>query len=273
MPGNYSNTATSDYPALVIYLVDISGSMNKPLGKSGVTRIQAVSDALYMTMSEMVARSSKQGVIRPRYEIALYAYSEDVYDIYGGVKAIDDVANLGIPEMSPQNRTNMTAAFQFARDLIHKQVKQWNSADHANRPAPLIVHMTDAELKETFGNPMPYVDEIKSVQTGDGTVLVENIFISDTLTEIPDAPDAFSGFLASQSLGNPLADKLLAMSSPMPETYCKLINETEALNLQPGVQMMFPGTTPKFVRVAFAVSGVSGVARVTAKEKKWEDDD
>ena len=273
MTGAYSNVATSDFPALVIYLVDISGSMNKALGDSGVTRIQTVSDALYMTIQEMVARSSKQGVIRARYELALYAYSDDVYDIYGGVKRIDEVANLGIPELAPQNRTNMTAASQFARDLLYKQLNTWSKADHQNRPAPLIVHMTDAELKDTYGDPLPFVNEIKAIQTGDGAVLVENIFITETLARIPPDPAAFSGFQAGQSLGSPLAERLLAMSSPLPETYRKLINESESLNLQAGAQMMFPGATPKFVRVAFALSGVSGAARAAAKTKNWEEDD
>jgi len=91
----YQNRATSIDPALVIFLLDISGTMSKPFG--GGTRIQVVQNALKMTITRMVQYSLRNKEIRPRYRIAMIAYSNDVYDLLPGVQTIDIVAKKEYP--------------------------------------------------------------------------------------------------------------------------------------------------------------------------------
>ena len=84
---SYEVLATSQTPALVIYLIDVSGSMESPF--YGKNRIEIVMDSLSVVLQQMVFRCTKGGRISPRYRIAMYAYSEKVYDILGGIKTID----------------------------------------------------------------------------------------------------------------------------------------------------------------------------------------
>ena len=260
MTEHYKKVATSDHPALIIYLLDISGSMGQSMQKTGKTRIEAVSDALYITIQEMVGRSAKQDIIRPRYEVAVYAYSDNVYDIYGGIRKIDYVADQGIPNLNLQNRTNMALGFQYVRDLLLKELNSWGPDEKEARPAPLVVHMTDAEITERLGDPTPFVEEIKNFRVDDGNVLVENIFITDHIRIPTTDTSSFGGYRHGDRLDNAFGEKLLSMSSKIPESYRTLINRTQGMNLQPDTAMMFPGTTPDFVQVAFTVSGISGVA-------------
>src|SRR5690242_5314124 len=95
--------ATSRTPALIIYLLDVSGSMSQPLGNA--RRIDVVMDALAAALQQMVFRSTKGDWISPRYHIAMFAYSDQVYDVLGGVKSVDQVAHLGVPDLNPMTST------------------------------------------------------------------------------------------------------------------------------------------------------------------------
>jgi hypothetical protein len=273
MSEKYTNDATSDHRALIVYLLDISGSMGKPMARTGKTRIEAVSDALFATIQEMVGRSVKQEIIRPRYEIAVYAYSDDVYDIYGGVREIDYVADKGIPQLHLQNRTDMALGFKSVRDLLVHEINSWTDDEKLERPTPLVVHMTDAEFTERLGNPLPFVDEIKKMKVPDGNILIENIFITEDIKLSTSDLTVFEGFRHGEVLDNPFGETLLMMSSVLPEKYREVINSTQGMNLQQGATLMFPGMTPEFVQSAFVISGLSGVALARKpKTGKWEDD-
>ncbi|MBC7250255.1 MAG: hypothetical protein H5T62_08215 [Anaerolineae bacterium] len=65
----YDILATSKTPALIIYLLDVSASMNEKLGA--------------------------RRCISLRYRIGMYAYSDHVYDLLRGIKTVDQVAQLG----------------------------------------------------------------------------------------------------------------------------------------------------------------------------------
>ncbi len=67
--------ATAKTPALIIYLLDVSGSMDERL--DGQPRIDHVNKALNGVLTQMVFRSTKGVVVSPRYRIALIAYSDN----------------------------------------------------------------------------------------------------------------------------------------------------------------------------------------------------
>ena len=83
----YTAVATSTTPVLIIYLLDISGSMSQPLGDK--RRVDIVSDALQEIALEMVARSTKGEIVSPRYRLAIYAYESTVHDVLGGIRTMD----------------------------------------------------------------------------------------------------------------------------------------------------------------------------------------
>lgn len=264
-PNPYTQRATSDHRALVIYLLDISWSMGAPMDKAkNRTRLDIVMDALQQIYTEMTQRSLRQGKIRPRYRVGVIAYSDELYDIYDGFRTIDYISQQGVPALTPQRRTNTADGFLYVNQLLQEDLAKWSPEDLKYCPAPLVVHMTDGELNEVTVDPEPIVKDIKKLQVPDGNVLVQNVYITDPASINVGTEDVASwpGYQQSDDLGNPYGNKLLSMSSKLPEVYRNTINKmstSTTLHLSPDAVMMFPGITPEFVIQAFAINGVSSL--------------
>lgn len=249
---SYEILATATTPALLIYVLDISASMSQKLGNK--TRIETVMDALGAALRQMVYRSTKGNRISPRYHIAMYAYSEHVYDLLGGIKTVDKVAALGIPDLSAQTSTDSAQAFAHVEKLLLKELPNLNG-----RPAPLVCHMTDGEY--TGEDPRPIVERIRNIKTSDGNVLVENIFISDTVLSEPISdPHRWSGITHTTKLTSDYAKKLRDMSSPLPPTYRALMREY-GYQIDDKAYMMLPGSSPELVKMGFVMSTTTPMSR------------
>src|SRR5438105_11407543 len=168
----YSVLATSKTPALVIYLLDVSASMTQPLGDK--RRIDVVMDALTVALRQMVFRSTKGGRLSPRYRIAMLAYSDHVYDLLDGIRTVEEVAQFGVPDLSPMRTTDSAKAFAQAEKMLDAELFNLIAG-----PAPIVCHMTDGEY--TGADPEPIARRIMEMSVPDGNVLLENIFISDTI--------------------------------------------------------------------------------------------
>jgi uncharacterized protein YegL len=259
----YQNQATSNSKALVIFLLDVSGTMGKPMGAH--TRIQIVKDALKMTITEMVQRSLKNKELRPRYRVAMIAYSDDVYDILGGAQPIDIVAKKGIPKLEPLNRTDMTKGLQEVKKLLERERNNVTK----DCPAPLVIHMTDGEYTSR-ADPEPVIREIQQMKFDDGNVLIENLFVSDELKVTIKDATSWPGYKLGDDIGNPYGNRLLSFSSPLPEMYRVVMSEL-GYSIQPDTVMMYPGIKPEFVQMAFVMSTVSRGPE-SGGTKQWEDD-
>jgi uncharacterized protein YegL len=247
----YTAVATSTTPVLIIYLLDISGSMSQALGDK--RRVEIVSDALQEIATEMVARSTKGELVSPRYRLAVYAYESQVHDVLGGIRTIDQFVRDGVPEFSPRGGTNTAAAFLAAENLLQQELPYMEA-----HPAPLICHMTDGEYQGD--DPTPIVQRIMQMGTPDGNVLVENIFISDKILRNP-VTDIFTwpGLVNEGELANDYARTLMRMSSPIPDSYLGEMQEF-GYQLQLGAPMMFPAQNKELIRMAFTMSGATPVA-------------
>ncbi len=247
----YTAVATSTTPVLIIYLLDISGSMSQMLGDK--KRVEIVSDALQEIALEMVARSTKGELVSPRYRLAIYAYESVVHDVLGGVRTIDQFVRDGVPEFAPRGGTNTAAAFVEAEKLLQQELQYMEG-----HPAPLICHMTDGEYQGD--DPTPIAQRLMGLSTPDGNVLVENIFISDKILRAPigDA-DKWPGLVNEADLANEYARTLLRMSSPVPESYLNEMQEF-GYQLQAGAPMLFPGQSKDLIKMAFTMSGATPVA-------------
>jgi len=247
----YTAVATSTTPVLIIYLLDISGSMSQMLGDK--KRVEIVSDALQEIALEMVARSTKGELVSPRYRLAIYAYESQVHDVLGGVRTIDQFVKDGVPEFAPRGGTNTAAAFLAAENLLKQELQYMEG-----HPAPLICHMTDGEYQGD--DPTPIVQRIMQMGTPDGNVLVENIFISDKILRAPITEiDKWPGITGEADLTNDYARTLLRMSSPIPESYLSEMQEF-GYGMQAGAPMLFPGQNKDLIRMAFTMSGATPVA-------------
>ena len=246
----YSVLATSKTPALVIYLLDVSASMTQPLGNK--RRIDVVMDALTVAIRQMVFRSTKGGRLSPRYRIAMLAYSDHVYDLLDGIRTVEEVAHLGVPDLSPMRTTDSAKAFAQAEKLLDAELFNLLTG-----PAPLVCHMTDGEY--TGADPEPFVQRIMQMNVPDGNVLVENIFISDkVLAESNIDATKWPGILPDTPLNTDYARKLRDMSSPIPESYRAMMLENN-YHLAPGSLMLLPGVSPELVAMGFQMSAATPV--------------
>jgi len=250
-PGGYQKLASSETPALIIYLIDISASMVQPLGAK--LRIEVVTECLELTFRQMIFRSTKGGSVLPRYRIALLAYSDQVYDVYGGVVGIDEVLERGIPRLTPMFTTETAKAFEVAEQILLQELPKLD-----NSPAPLICHLTDGEY--TGGDPEPIVRRIMDMGNDDGKVLVENIYISDNFTdEKVENTKTWRGVDRNSVLSTKYANKLKSMSSDIPESY-RLIMMEHGFNLKQNAIMLFPGETADLLAMGFQMSAATPIS-------------
>ncbi|WP_268624875.1 vWA domain-containing protein [Paenibacillus alvei] len=247
----YTTQATQSHPALIIYLLDVSGSMT--LTDGGRRRIDVVRDALYVALRQMVFRSTKGSRISSRYRVAILAYSDEVHDLLGGIKRIDEIMGAGdLPNLRTYRYTNTADAFLYAEKLLQQELPFMQSC-----PAPLICHMTDGVYSGE--DPEPIVRRIQAMSVPDGHVLVENIFISDDVLEHAiDDPKRWSGVHDDTVFTDEYGVKLQKMSSVMPESYREMMLDAN-YHLTEGALLMFPGTNPDLVSLGFQMSAATPV--------------
>jgi hypothetical protein len=248
----YDTQATSSTPALVIYVLDVSVSMGQPLGHR--RRVDVIMDALGAALRQMVFRSTKGARVSPRYRLAIFAYSDHVYDLLDGIKTVDHVASLGVPELSPMRVTDTARAFSQVEKLLKHELPTLRDC-----PAPLVCHMTDGEF--TGDDPEPIVRRIMGMSVPDGHVLVENIFISDKILPAPiSSPYQWPGILPTTELADNYARKLQSISSPLPESY-RLTMRDAGYQMAQGALMLLPGMNPELVEMGFVMSAATPAAR------------
>jgi hypothetical protein len=212
-----------------------------------------VNRAMAGALQRMIQRSTRGELISPRYKIAMAAYSDSVFDLLGGIEAIDGVAARGTPRLSPTNSTNTYAAFEWARDLLRRELPTLYG-----KPAPMVCHLTDGQY--TTADPEPLAHEIMQMSNDDGNVLVENIYIGPDLTKQPvHSIERWSGVIQESDLKSPYAQKLFRMSSPLPASYAAMIGE-EGYGLEAGSRMLIPGSNSELIELAFAMSGATPTA-------------
>ncbi|MFB9277182.1 vWA domain-containing protein [Cohnella cellulosilytica] len=248
---SYTTKATQTHPALIIYLLDVSGSMSLALG--GRKRIDVVTESLNVALRQMVFRSTKGSRISSRYRVAIIAYSDEVRDLLGGIKRIDELMNGGmLPVLNTYRFTDTAKAFQHAEKLLKEELPSIQDC-----PAPLVCHMTDGVY--TGEDPEPIARRIMNMSVKDGNVLVENIFISDEVLENEiEQPKRWSGVRENTDFKDDYGNKLRNMSSVIPESYRIMMREAN-YNLAMGSYLMFPGTNPDLVSLGFQMSAATPI--------------
>ncbi len=251
----YQNLATSKHPALIIFLIDVSRSMETKM-PNGKMRIDVVREVLSQTIQEMVHRSLANGKIKSRYRVGLFAYSEKMWDVWEGVRTIDEIEN-EIPELPLQTATDMAMDIRGVSQIVEQDIKGWSSTWQEKCPAPLITHITDAEYTEDFENPSPIGKKLMGLSVPDGNVLLSNILISKYIN-IPQGVHVsqWSGFYPEGTTKDRFGDTLLAMTSTIPDPYLKAISKV-GMNIKSGARMLFPGVNTEFIKGGFAMSGLS----------------
>jgi hypothetical protein len=241
----YTQPATSLNPALIIYLIDASYSMNDPC--NGTTKIDIVNNALKEAIKDMIRRSMRDGIVQRRYKVAILAYSTMVVDVLDGVCELPELVKRGQPIIRAGGETDTALGFLAVETLLKQHL-----AEVQMGPAPLVCHLTDALITAT--DPTPVVQRIQRMGVHDGTVLVENVYVADKMIRGSGRDwHQWGGVSKPSQLTNDYARLLFHLSSPIPETYLHNINNY-GYNLQAGATLFFPGVHTDLVRLAFAAS-------------------
>jgi hypothetical protein len=241
----YVQPATSLNPALLIYLIDASHTMNDPC--NGTTKIAIVNSAVREAIKDMIRRSMRDGIVQRRYKIAILAYSTVVVDVLDGICDLPELVKRGYPIIHAGGETDTALGFSAVENLLKRHL-----AEFQNSPAPLVCHLTDALI--TANDPTPVVQRIQRMGVPDGTVLVENVYVADKMLRSPVRDwHQWGGVSKPSQLADDYARLLFHLSSPLPETYRRNINNY-GYDLQAGAALFFPGGHTELVRLAFAAS-------------------
>lgn len=257
----YSAPITRTTPAMVGFVLDMSGSMCEEIIFEGfrMTKCDALGTIVNRTIHEMVSRCRKPSSYYNYFEFMAIGYSEDkTVDLFedtigesdegGSFYTVNDLTSAPV-EHTEQNRKYIDIAGEerFKKYMVPQYIhptaggntpmykalkktydltKSWIEAHSATRNfPPIIIHITDGETTDAS---MPEVvalsHKIKSLRTADGNVLLLNIHVIGSETEIntikfPSHKDEL------QSLKN--AQDLFEMSSIFPESMLPMVKEVK----------------------------------------------
>ena len=243
----YTAQITRNTPTAFIFLVDHSVSMQQMTTLYGeeMTMAEAAARIVNNQINELVLRCVKMGDTRHYYDIAVVGYGEGAYSGWQGelegrkwvtpeelknhpytkivtrkeirtrkgvqVKEVEQVQ--WVTARHDGYWTHYHDAFDYAKDLL----TDW-MIDHHEKDCypPTVIHITDGEFNgATKDEVMQKANELKSMFTNDGNVILFNIHFTDDL----DADSVACPIAKAELGGDPYAESLFEMSSLLPERY------------------------------------------------------
>jgi len=263
----YDTEISRKHPTAFLFLIDQSGSMGGEFGMTEedgnpISKAQAVANAINDLLEELISRCQKGGGIFDYFDIALIAYGKTDNEAYfawegslkdkewckisqlktnyfreetrtethviRGINVTEDVTKKIWVEPIANGRTPMKAALNKAKILL----QEWIQKHHESFP-PIVINITDAAATDITNKQelIDAADEIKSLKTDDGNVIMFNCHISAS----KETPVFFPGDKADLP-NKDNAHTLFAMSSELPERYINLIieltNDKDALSFK-----------------------------------------
>ncbi len=227
-----TNTAeiSRENPSCFLFLIDQSGSMEDKIsvGSESQQLANGVADSINKWLQELSIKCAKSEGVRDYYDVGVLGYGNDVASGFNGPLAgrdlipiseiADNPARLeerskkvpdgagGIVEQSvripvwfepvAKGGTPMCSAAKQAKRIL----EAWIAA-HPDAYPPTVIHITDGE--STDGNPTEFLQDLTSLSTSDGNVMLSNSHLSAkqnvepvSFVDSPDGlPDAYSKML------------------------------------------------------------------------------
>lgn len=242
----YTARVDREHPTAFLFLVDQSVSMRRITTFNGedMTLSEAVARIVNSQVNELVERCVKNDETRHYFDIAMIGYGEEAYSAWTGALEGRDFVTPEEIRDHPFRKITVKEEVRTRKGVTMKEVekKQWMTARHdgswthmdkAFRRAesllrewmerhhekdcypPTIINITDGEYNKTTHDEMlQLANQLKSMFTNDGNVLLFNIHI------VPGASESVVFPAASAELnGNGYGEKLYNMSSLLPLNY------------------------------------------------------
>lgn len=235
----YSKPITREYPSCLLFIIDQSASMAQPFAGTTMKKDQAVADIVNRLIDVIGLKCTNGTTIRHYFDIGIIKYSDQAVSqfldeeskpyfrsigwIYENPINLDDVMGGTDPQwIIPESDglTAMHSAFSLAKNMLERWVN-----GHPKSYPPTVFHISDGDF--TDQDPSDLAEEIKTLQTEDGNVLIYNIHISETnqigilfADSTDDLPDGYG-------------IRLFKMSSVLPEKIREKIYAVKRLDLSP----------------------------------------
>ncbi|HEY0377985.1 MAG TPA: hypothetical protein VGC87_13785 [Pyrinomonadaceae bacterium] len=264
----YEKVVRRAEPALIVMILDDSGSMSTNMTGTSDTRHQWVERYSEIILKELLARSMEMAgdtpTVRPRYYLDIIKYGSSVQpwqtgpegdeemDIGAVAKKLSDSGSLGLS--GGLGGTDTAAAFQFALTRIEKALQKER---FRNSFPPIVFHLTDGE---SHTDAEPIAQQMMSLSSNDGNVLVVNGYIgTSTQLTYKDEKD-FPGYLTEQEVGHEADNlRLFRMSSLVPATMREnLVGDGIFPAIRENVRLFFDVRTKDMLKHVIQVVGSGG---------------
>ena len=251
----YTAQITRETPTAFIFLVDHSASMSNFTSLYGqdMTCASAVEQILNSQIYELVNRCVKMGETRHYFDIAVIGYGHNVYSAWGGALAGRNFVSPEELQRNPFRTREVKKQVRIRGQLVERTVtepqwfeqrhdgnwtnyhlalkkakqlaEQWISEHDSRCYPPTIINITDGEFNNsTHDERVQLANEIKSLYTTDGNVLMFNVHIS------PRGTESFSFPVDKAELnGNRYAGELFELSSLLPQIYNERIARMKSI--------------------------------------------
>ena len=257
----YSAEISRANPVCFLFLIDQSGSMSGPIGgQTGRRKEDGVADAVNRLLDSLVQRCSKGEEVRDYFDVGVVRYMTDQQgsSIVGSAFAgelsgrplvpISEIANNparleerthkvedgagGLVEETIRfpvwfdpvstGGTPMAAALELAFEILQGWIQ-----GHPNSNPPIVINITDGEA--TDKDPEPAAQQLRSLSTTEGPVLLFNIHLS----EMNAQPVMFP--MEEYGLPGDYASQLCRMSSPLPDSF-REAGKSDGLSIEDGAR-------------------------------------
>jgi hypothetical protein len=264
----YERKVERAHPALIMMILDDSGSMSTSMAGTSDTRYQWVERYSGIILKELLARcmemSGETPTVRPRYYLDVIQYGSTVktwqpnsdgdeeLDIGEAAKKFTDTGSLGLG--GALGGTDTAAAFQFALARIEKALQKER---FKNSFPPIVFHLTDGE---SHTDAEPIAQQIMNLSSSDGNVLLVNGYIGTSTQLNYKDPNDFPGYLTEQEVGaSPDNLRLFHMSSVIPSTMREnLVNDGIFPAIRENARLFFDVRTREMLKHVIQVVGSGG---------------
>ena len=252
------------WPGLIILLLDDSESMKGVLHGTATAKYEWVARYGGIIFKELLARctefAGEEVIIKARYYVHVVLYGtgpvvwgQEEMDIESAVQRFTaDGKSLGLGGFL--GSTDASGGFRKVLDYLRRAMQQerFQSAF-----PPIVFHLTDG-LSDTDATAV--VEEIKSLGTEDGNVLVVNALIGTDTSLNYAGPEDFPGYVTEVEAG-PTVDntRMFDMSSAMPACiHANLVDDGIFPSLRENARLFFDVRTKEMLKNVIQVVGSIG---------------
>jgi len=264
----YERKVERAHPALIVMVLDDSGSMSTNMTGTSDTRYDWVERYSRIILKELLERSmdvtGTTQTVRPRYYLDVVKYGSTVepwqngseggaeLDIGEAAKKLSDNGSFGLG--ANLGGTDTAAAFQRALERIERALQKERFKDSF---PPIVFHLTDGE---SHTDAEPIARQIMGLSSTDGNVLVVNGYIGTSTNLNYKDPNDFPGYLDEQEVGSsPDNLRLFRMSSVMPNTMREnLVNDGIFPAIRENARLFFDVRTKEMLKHVIQVVGSGG---------------